>query len=317
MQRDARLESAAPGISRGTARGSLSSYSRPAATIRWRNCFVRSSRGALEELLGSPCLEDPPCVEEADPMGDVAREAHLVRRDQHRHAAGRELADDVEHLGDELGVERARDLVEEQQPWLHRERAHDRDPLLLAAREAVRVLVALVREPEPLEQPRRLLVRRAAGEAARLARRERHVLAHRHVREEVEGLEDDPDPATDAVDVDTAGGDLLAAHRDPPRVDRLEQVDAAQEGRLPRAGRADQAHDLVLGEREIDAAEHLELAERLVDALDEQRLPGDRLRRRAHASLPACWRLRSRATSQSVKRASGIVIATNSVAATR
>ena len=171
--------------------------------------------------------------------------------------------------------------------------------------------------PNRCEQPRRLLVRRAAGEAARLARRERHVLAHRHVREEVEGLEDDPDPAADAVDVDTAGGDLLAAHRDPPCVDRLEQVDAAQEGRLPRAGGADQAHDLVLGEREIDAAEHLELAERLVDALDEQRLAGGRLRRRAHASLPACWRLRSRATSQSVKRASGIVIATNSVAATR
>ena len=63
--------------------------------------------------------------------------------------------------------------------------------------------------------------------------------------------------------------DLLAARATiRPRVDRLEQVDAAQERRLARAGRADQADDLVLGEREVDPAQHLELAERLVQALE-------------------------------------------------
>ena len=40
-------------------------------------------------------------------MGDVAREAHLVRGDDHRHAGGRQLADDVEDLADELGVGQA------------------------------------------------------------------------------------------------------------------------------------------------------------------------------------------------------------------
>ncbi len=131
------------------------------------------------------------------------------------------------------------------------------------------------------------------------------------MREEVERLEDDPDLAADAVHVDAAGGHLLAGDRDAARVDRLEEVHAAQERRLARAGGADEAHDLVLGEREVDPAKHLELAEGLVDALELQ------CRRRAHASLPACCRRRSRATSQSVNRASGIVIATNSVAATR
>ena len=66
--------------------------------------------------------------------------------------AGGELADHVEHLGDELGVERARDLVEQEQLGLHRERPHDRDALLLPAREPVGVLVALVGEAEALEQ---------------------------------------------------------------------------------------------------------------------------------------------------------------------
>ena len=87
-------------------------------------------------------------------------------RDHHRHAAGGELADHVEHLGDELRVEGARDLVEQQQLGLHRERAHDRDALLLAAREPVGVLVALVGEAEALEQRRRLRVGLARAVAA-------------------------------------------------------------------------------------------------------------------------------------------------------
>ena len=125
------------------------------------------------------------------------------------------------------------------------------------------------------------------------------------MREEVEGLEDDPDPATHAVDVDAARGDLLAADDDAARVDRLEQVDAAQERRLARARGADEAYDLVLGEAQVDAAEDLELVEGLVQALDLESTTvlG------AHASLPACWRRLSRAMSQSVKRAIGTVSA--------
>ena len=72
------------------------------------------------------------------------------------------------------------------------------------------------------------------------------------MREEVERLEDDPDPAAHRVDVDAALGDLPAGDDDPPGIDRLEQVDAAEERGLARAGRADQADDLVLGEREVD-----------------------------------------------------------------
>src|SRR4029077_11238306 len=100
---------------------------------------------------------------------------------------------------------------------------------------------------------------------------------------------------------------------DSPRLDWLEQIDAAQERRLAGARRTDQADDLVLADIEVDPPQHLELAEGLVEALDQKRTAGGR----AHTNLPAWCRLRSRATSQSVKRASGIVINTNSVAATR
>src|SRR2546425_10944826 len=109
-----------------------------------------SRRG--EDLLRRALLEDPALVQEADPVGDVAREAHLMRGDQHRHSSLRQLPDHLQHLGNELRVEGARDLVEEQQIGLHRERAHDGDALLLAAREPVGILVALVGEPEAGEQ---------------------------------------------------------------------------------------------------------------------------------------------------------------------
>ena len=101
------------------------------------------------------------------------------------------------------------------------------------------------------------------------------------MREEVEGLEDDADPSPYQVHVHTRGRHVLAVNDDAPRVDRLEQVDAAKQCRLAGAGRADQADDLVLGHREIDAAQHLELAEALPDPFEEHRRAG------AHDSTPA------------------------------
>ena len=203
----------------------------------------------------------------------------------------RELTDHVEHLRHELRVERARDLVEEDELRLHRERAHDRDALLLAAGEAVGVLVPLVGEAEPLEQRDRPGLRLAPRLPERLPRPERHVGEHRHVREEVERLEDDSDPAADRIDVDVTSRDLVPADDDPARLHGLEQVDAAEQRRLAGARGADQADDLVLVDLEVDPAQHLELPERLVQALDAEhrgvRLQPDAGVIRHHASLPA------------------------------
>src|SRR5579875_537284 len=63
-----------------------------------------------------------------------------------------ELADDAENLADELGVERARHLLEQQRPRPGYERADDRDPLLLAARQPVGILARAVGEAEAPEQ---------------------------------------------------------------------------------------------------------------------------------------------------------------------
>ena len=208
----------------------------------WRNRWVRSSRGDEKISSGVPSSRITPVVQEPDPVRDVAREPHLVGRDHHRHPAGRELADHVQDLGDELGVERARDLVEQHHVGLHRERPHDRHPLLLPAREPVRVVVALVREPEPFEQLR-----------SRAPRPRPSTVPSASIG-----------PSVTLRSTVMCGNRLKAWNTIPtrwrirftstpravisspsmkirPPFDRLEQVDAAEQGRLARTRRADQA----------------------------------------------------------------------------
>ena len=88
----------------------------------------------------------------ATPSADLPGEAHLVGDHDHGHALVGQLLHDVQHLADQLRVERRGRLVEEHQLGLHGQRAGDRDPLLLAAGELRRVGVELVVEADPVEQ---------------------------------------------------------------------------------------------------------------------------------------------------------------------
>jgi hypothetical protein len=172
-------------------------------------------------------------------------------------------------------------------------RAGDRHPLLLAARELCRVGIGLVGEPDPVEQLAGLPDRRVAKRSPDPRRRLDDVLQGRHVREEVEALEDHPDLRALAGDLALAQlvelVALLAIADEPPvdpqaaRVDLLEVVDAAQERRLPRAGRPEHAHDLARRDLQRDAAQDLEPAEALVDGLglDHRRRHGSISPRRA------------------------------------
>jgi hypothetical protein len=243
-----------------------------------------------------------------------------VGRDHHRHPLAGQLPDHVQDLRDQLGVEGARDLVEEEQVGPHRQGPDDRHPLLLPPGEAVGVLVPLVGQAEPLEEREGLRLRLPRVLPEDLLGGERHVPQDRHVREQVEGLEHDADPPPDPIHVDARRRDLLPVDEDPARVDRLQEVDAPQERGLPRARRPDQADHLVLADLEVDAPEHLERAEGLPHPLQAERDgvaapartagPGASAPRGAHSAVPVCRWARSRATSQSTSRVMGIVIAT-------
>jgi hypothetical protein len=64
------------------------------------------------------------------------------------------------------------------------------------------------------------------------------------VGKEVEGLKDDADARADWLWIEAGFGDVLAVEIDRAVVDGLQQVHAAQERRLARARRPDQADHL-------------------------------------------------------------------------
>ncbi len=236
---------------------------------------MRSSRGESRTWSGRALLDDDAVVHEHDPARNIAREADLVRHDDHRHPLGGELAHHVEHLLDQLRVERRGDLVEEHHMRVHRQRPGDRHPLLLAAGEPIGELVELVGEPDPVQQRLGLRSRLLVAALEHLRLREADVRDRRLVLEQVELLEDDPDPPADEVDVARAlgallVGDLAALEKDVSLLRRLEQVDAAQQGRLPRPARPEHADHLAPLELHVDAAQDLELAKALVDVVQPQ-----------------------------------------------
>src|SRR5215831_16416496 len=58
-----------------------------------------------QQLARLALLDDPAAVDEDHSIRHLAREAHFVRYDDHRHAVVREHAHDGEHFADKLRVE--------------------------------------------------------------------------------------------------------------------------------------------------------------------------------------------------------------------
>ena len=114
--------------------------------------------------------------------------------------------------------------------------------------------------------------------------------------EEVERLEHHAGVPSHEVLVDPLVGEVVAEELDRAAVDRLEEVAAAQQRRLARARRADQADDLVGSQLEADSSQDLEIAEALVDVVDSQ----DDLRGAGRHWAPASRRPRSLAMIRSV-----------------
>ena len=130
--------------------------------------------------------------------------------------------------------------------------------------------------------------------ARHLAQRQRDVAERRHVRIEVEGLEHHADALARMVDVGRA--DRACRCRRPRRAGGrlLQPVEAAQQGRLARARRPDDEHQLALGHLEIDALQDMKGAEMLVDA---------RARRRSASTQPHLQLVRRRVVARHARHA--------------
>src|SRR5438445_2872761 len=239
----------------------------------------------VEELGRGAGLDEHPLVDEVDPIGGLPGEGHLVGHDDHRRALVGQLLHHLQDLADQRRVESRRRLVEEEDPRLHRERPGDRDPLLLAARQAPWVLVALLRQADFREVLLRRRDRIGPGDALDPDRRLDQVVDHVEMRKQVELLEDhlgtEPDlpdllAVTGVARVERVGLDGQAVDLDRPDGRLLEKVDTAEQRALAGAGPADQADRLAGVDLERDTAEDVIRAVELlqVDGPDHRRCPG-------------------------------------------
>ena len=197
--------------------------------------------------------------------------------DNHGHALGGKRTHGAEYFAREFGIEGGGRLVKEHDVGLHGEGARDGDALLLSTRELAWVVVLAVRESDLGKEfacvGQNLLFALPLDVAGRFGQ----VLDDGHMGEEVELLKDHACGHEDAAHVGVAcvccrpfsvlrPAESFSIDCDVSAVDRLEFVDAAQEGGLSRARRADDGKHFAACETEVDSLENAEIAEGFVDA---------------------------------------------------
>lgn len=199
-----------------------------------------------------------------DVAGDIAREGHFMRYDDHRQPLFGQPAHNIKHFTDHLRIERARRLVKQQHFRLHGERAGDGHTLLLPAGELGRPCVDIRRHADL----RQVLHGGLLGLlTAALERRDLPgdaVVERGHIVEQVEALEHHANLRAVLDEVKVLGRDVLPMVEHLAGGRRLKQVDAAQHRALAGAGRADNAHDLALFHAEVDVAQDGMVAELLL-----------------------------------------------------
>ena len=221
-----------------------------------------------EELLRLILLYDIAAVHEQHARCNLAGKAHLVGNNDHGHAVVGQLLHDFKHLTDHFRVKRRGRLVEQHHIRIHCQRTRDGDTLLLTAGKLRRIAVRLVRQTDTRKQLERTLVRLFIGHDLELDRCQLDILAHGQVREQVELLEHHAHTAAHQIDVRVLGGNVLSLEDNLAAGRLLEQVQAAQKGRLARAGRADDYDLLALLDMLVDTLEHLMVAKGFVQVFN-------------------------------------------------
>ncbi len=212
-------------------------------------------------LGGRPDLTDLAVVDH----GDAIAHAHgldlvVGHVDRGRAHFPLELLELVARRGAQLGVEVGERLVEQEDRGLAHQRARQRHPLALAARELAGLALQERIDPEQLRGPGDLAVDLVLRGPLGLQGKG-DVAADGEVRVEAVALEHHGDAAAarrhlvdrPAVDLDRARGRLLEPGDDP------------QKGRLAAARGPEQDHELAIPHRQADAVDRGHVAEQLSD----------------------------------------------------
>jgi hypothetical protein len=219
-----------------------------------------------------PDLLDQAPIEDSDPVAHDQR-LFLVMGDVDEGDADTAL-DLLQldlHLLAQLQVKRTERLVEEEHPRPIDEGTSQGHSLALPARELRGSSLLVPIEPDHVH---RLGGPGGALRGGRLPHHQavRHVLPHRHVREEGVVLEDGVDVAVEGRDP----GHVLAVEQDATLGRLFEASDHAQGGGLPRSRRSEHREELAVANLEIDPRHRLDVAEALDEVLESDRWSGAR-----------------------------------------
>ncbi len=200
------------------------------------------------DLLGRSDLSHLAALHDHDAVAQ-AHCLHLVVR--HVHGRGLDLALEplqiVPGRVAQLGVEVGQRLVQQKDLGVSHEGAAQGDALALPARQLARVAIEVTGDAEHLGGPPHLLLDLLAGRPARL-QREGDVLKHGPMGVEGVALEHHGDAAGPGghVAVDPQISDVDLARRRS-----LQPCDHAQQGRLARAGGAEQDEKFSVADRQV------------------------------------------------------------------
>ena len=199
-----------------------------------------------------------------DAIGDGQRLLLVVGDEQRRDPEiGLDAADLVAQARSNLGVERAQRLIEQQHRRFDRQRPRQRHPLLLAARELMRVLRRLVGELNEFEDVGDATPALGTTDLAG-AETVFDVVGDRQVGEQAVALEDHAHVAF----VGWQTGDVVLVHLDRSAVGGLEAGGDAKGCRLAAARWAEQADQFTRFDPQVEPLEGDRLAECLSNIVE-------------------------------------------------
>jgi len=229
-------------------------------------------------------LQPPVC--QSDNAVEAAGEIEIVGRDQGREAGiANEVEESPQHTLAGGVIEVAGRLVTEQNFGLVGERAGDRDPLLLTAREARRAMPGAGRQADPIEQPGRLFPRQPARHRGDHLR-QHDIFERREFRQQMMELVDKADlrAAQQRPPLVFEPAAILAGDQYRAAIGTLQQAGDVQHCRLPGARWSNQCDYLARPQNQVDPVQHYEICSGLPeDALDTAQLKRRRWDFQAHS----------------------------------
>src|ERR1700722_17079489 len=186
----------------------------------------------------------------------------------------------AKNLTDKLRIESRRRLIEQEHFRAHGESPGDGGALLLTAGQMRGIVMPALGDADLSEQRFGFRDTFGAGTFQHMDGRFDDVFKDRPVRPEVKALENHRGVATQAFHLSTVGPGSASisvpreaqhdvADGDRAAIGRFEQIETAQKRRLARTGRSENRDDVALPGKKRDALQHLQIAEALVEIVDD------------------------------------------------